>query len=403
MRPDPDYRHIVIEGRTRHDVRVPAKPAAEAPVSPAAWAGARADDRTVKFRLPDPAGPLAGLRLLTDIPIASGEFVRRGDAWELVIARPQVQRMEYLLDFRFADGSQHTGTDPGNPLQVDGAFGAKSVVEFPSYAAPRWLVAAVAAPPGSSRDLTVPAEALGDVINLRLWSPAGTADDEPLPLLLAHDGPEYDKLASLTGYLSAGVAGGWLPRLRAALLGPGQRDKWYSANPAYSRALREAVLPAIAKAAPATTKIGMGTSLGALAMLHAYCRDPGSLDAMFLQSGSFFSPRLDEQERRFPYYRRITRFVTSVHARGLPPSLVPVVLTCGVIEENINNNRLMTRTLQARGYPAILHELPDMHNYTAWRDAFDPHLTGLLRQVCCQPDQAGPAGPAGQADGQVRR
>jgi hypothetical protein len=26
-------------------------------------------------------------------------------------------------------------------------------------------------------------------------------------------------------------------------------------------------------------------------------------------------------------------------------------------------------------------ELPDVHNYVAWRDAFDPHLTGLLVEV----------------------
>ena len=25
-----------------------------------------------------------------------------------------------------------------------------------------------------------------------------------------------------------------------------------------------------------------------------------------------------------------------------------------------------------------LHELGDLHNYTAWRDALHPHLTGLL-------------------------
>jgi enterochelin esterase-like enzyme len=370
-------------------VRVPANPVAEAQVTEAEGAaperaapeaGAWADDGTVTFRLPDPAGRLAGLRLRTDVPIASGEFIRRGEAWELVIGRPPVLRMEYLLEFRFPDGGQHTGTDPGNPLQVDGAFGAKSVVEFPGYEPPRWL--ADAAPQGSSRDLTVPAQALGDVINLRLWSPAGTADDEPLPLLLAHDGPEYDKLASLTRYLSAGIAGGSLPRLRAALLGPGQRDKWYSANPAYARALREALLPALAQTAPASVKIGMGASLGALAMLHAYCRDPGCLDGLFLQSGSFFSPWLDEQERRFTYYRRITRFVASAHARGLPPRPVPVAATCGIIEENIENNRLMTQTLQDRGYQATLYEVPDMHNYTAWRDTFEPHLTGLLQQVC---------------------
>ena len=57
------------------------------------------------------------------------------------------------------------------------------------------------------------------------------------------------------------------------------------------------------------------------------------------------------------------------------------MLTCGVIEENVANNRLMEQTLQARGYPASLQEVPDVHNYTAWRDALDPHLTALAGQV----------------------
>jgi hypothetical protein len=34
------------------------------------------------------------------------------------------------------------------------------------------------------------------------------------------------------------------------------------------------------------------------------------------------------------------------------------------------------------GYAAALHEVPDAHNFTARRDAFDPHLTRLLAQVC---------------------
>jgi enterochelin esterase family protein len=57
------------------------------------------------------------------------------------------------------------------------------------------------------------------------------------------------------------------------------------------------------------------------------------------------------------------------------------VLTCGIIEENLDNNRLMATTLQSLGYPAELHEVRDVHNYTAWRDAFDPYLTGLLSAV----------------------
>jgi enterochelin esterase family protein len=92
--------------------------------------------------------------------------------------------------------------------------------------------------------------------------------------------------------------------------------------------------------------------------------------------------RFDDHERRFPYYRRIVAFVAGVHAGRLPARRVPAVLTCGVIEENAGNNRLMAQTLRAHGYPVTLHEVADMHNYTAWRDAFDPHLTRLLRQMC---------------------
>ena len=57
---------------------------------------------------------------------------------------------------------------------------------------------------------------------------------------------------------------------------------------------------------------------------------------------------------------------------------VPVALTCGAEEENIHNNRLMAEALARQGYPVDFNENPDMHNYTGWRDCFDPHLTDLL-------------------------
>jgi hypothetical protein len=41
----------------------------------------------------------------------------------------------------------------------------------------------------------------------------------------------------------------------------------------------------------------------------------------------------------------------------------------------------MARALAAQGYDVALHELSDVHNYTAWRDSFDPYLTRLLRMV----------------------
>ena len=334
------------------------------------------------FTVADPGGRLAGVRLYSEarIPGDRLDFRRRQGGWELVIARPPVCRMEYLLELRHGNGSTELITDPANPLRAPGAFGEKSVREFACYAAPAWLSAQAAT--GEPRQLELDAPSLGGTIPVLLWSPSGSADTDPLPLLVVHDGPEYDNLASLLAYLGAGVNGGWLHPLRAALLGPGHRDRWYSANAAYARALQHVVRGELADRLAITGRIGMGTSLGGLAMLHAHVRHPGLFCALFLQSGSFFTADHDSRERKFPYFSRIVRFSSAVHAGTQPGRPVPVTLTCGAIEENAENNRLMTRTLLAHGYQADLHEVADMHNYIAWRDAFDPHLTNLLRRAC---------------------
>ena len=60
-------------------------------------------------------------------------------------------------------------------------------------------------------------------------------------------------------------------------------------------------------------------------------------------------------------------------------------MTCGAEEENIHNNRLMARALAAQGYDVALPEVADLHNYTGWRDAFDPHLTRLLQRLWSSP------------------
>jgi enterochelin esterase-like enzyme len=330
------------------------------------------------FEFADPDARLTAVRLRPDIPVADGQldFLRNGNSWQLTVPQPPVSRMEYLLELAFQDGTVQVVPDPACPRQFAGAFGVKSVREFAGYAPPAWLGAP--APPGLQDVFDIQVGGLDRVVKVRTWRPSGAAVGERLPLLVVHDGPEYDLLASLARYLAAGTAAGWLPTLRAALLDPGPRNRWYSANAGYARALARTVIPALVARMPATAIVGMGTSLGALAMLHAHCRHPDAFDALFLQSGSFFQPRYDSQEERFRYYRRITGFVAGVNAGRLPGRPVPVALTCGTIEENLANNRSMTQVLRSAGYPADLHEVPDGHNYTAWRDAFDPYLTQLL-------------------------
>ena len=333
------------------------------------------DARGVAFAVSDPGRALRRVRLVQEIglPARAVEFVRVNGRWRLRIPRGNAARLEYLLELHRDDGSVEVGPDPGNPRRVGGVFGDKSVVEFPGYVRPAWLSAAP--PPGHTTPFSVAGEDLRMPVTGSVWTAPGLDPGDLAPLLVVHDGPEYDRLADLTRFLAVCVADGTVPPLRALLLQPGERNRWYAAEPAYSRALLEAVLPSV----PASRRIGMGTSLGALAMLHAYRQDPAGFAGLFLQSGSFFTETLDPQERGFPRFTEITRFVAEVHDGGVSGQPVPVGMTCGSAEENLACNRLMATRLAALGHEVAFHLVPDAHNFTSWRDGFHPHLPALLR------------------------
>jgi enterochelin esterase-like enzyme len=241
----------------------------------------------------------------------------------------------------------------------------------PSDHAPAWLDEPGVG--GTVQELDV--RVLGHDLAVGVWSPG----EGPLPLLVAHDGPEYDALASLTRYAGVMIERGALAPFRVALLPPGDRDEWYSASAAYGRALSCRILPALSDHVDVAGRpVGMGASLGALAMLQAQRSWPGSLAGLFLQSGSFFVPRFDRHESGFPRYSRVTRFVSGVARAGSHADPVPTTMTCGAEEENVHNNRRMVSALVAQGYAAHLHEVPELHNFPGWRDAFDPYLTRQL-------------------------
>jgi enterochelin esterase family protein len=125
----------------------------------------------------------------------------------------------------------------------------------------------------------------------------------------------------------------------------------------------------------------MGASLGALAALHAHWRNPGLASGLFLQSGSFFRRRLDPQESGFGRFGRIARFVGEVHGGRGFEAPVPTTITCGTAEENLENNRALAGALLRRGWDITAVWNRDAHNWTAWRDAFHPHLAELLERA----------------------
>jgi enterochelin esterase family protein len=283
------------------------------------------------FRLRDPDRHLAGVRLFQHVGLPHDRldfhFDGHDGAWRLEVPRPALWRLEYLLELCHHDGRTELICDPENPLRVGGAFGDKSVIECPDYTEPAWLRAPAA--DGSWRELAIEAPPVKGEVWTRIWSPRTPTDR----VLVAHDGPEYDKLASLGQYSAAMIEAGEVPPHHLVLLSPGNRNEWYSASPAYAWTLVADVLPRVyAELGTVRPVIAMGASLGALALLHAQRRYPIAFSGLFLQSGSFFQPRFDRQESGFRRYLRIVRFTGRViRAPDGPP--VPTVLTCGRVEE----------------------------------------------------------------------
>ena len=340
----------------------------------------------VQFWYPDPGSELEGVRLFQEVvrPRSGPELQREGHLFTVFMPRPPVDRLEYLFELRHPDGGRELVTDPANPKRAPSPFGDKSVVEFPEYRPPAWT-RVEAYPPGKVADLDIPCVELAASMRARVWAPAGVPPGRPLPLLLALDGLEYDLYSHLTQFLAHEVSRGELPPFRAALLHPVRRDQDYSASPDFTRVLAEEVIPHLESlfgvVGSARGRVAMGASLGAVGALHLQWERPEAVGGLLLQSGSFFNHHYFSQELLFDPVERISMFTERVHQAQSAPAPVPTAVTCGVVEETLLASTALATSLRHLGYPAELNRLRDGHNWVAWRDAFDPHLRDLLRQV----------------------
>ena len=91
---------------------------------------------------------------------------------------------------------------------------------------------------------------------------------------------------------------------------------------------------------PAKRRIGVGTSLGALSMLHAGRRHPGTFDALFLQSGSFFTRDLDPQEQGTRRFDEVAEFVLETHCAVNDVAGVPTVMMFVQSLHGISHNKI---------------------------------------------------------------
>jgi enterochelin esterase family protein len=196
------------------------------------------------------------------------------------------------------------------------------------------------------------------------------------PVLVVLDGPDYIRRARLLALLRRLVEGGSVPPHRVALVSADDRMETFSASARYARSLAAALADA-----GGGRRVGLGASLGALALLHLQRREPRTLAGLFLQSGSYFRRRTDPQERRFARFGRVERFVGSVlnGADGARP--VPTTITCSLDEENYANNAVLAQALAAQGYAVDFHAARGSHDWPTWKRAIEAHLPALLART----------------------
>ncbi len=353
----------------------PAPRAADGPASGAAGATAVTSDH-VDFVVPDTAGT-TGVRLEVDWDLGAvdPELCRHNGRWALRLPRPPVDRFEYRFTVRSARETKWI-TDPGNPATVPNPFGDKSEIRFPEYRRPRWLCGPEG---GALQSIPTHTGELATAVPVTLWTPDGLDRATTAPLLIAHDGTDMARRGSLLRWATRAA----MERpFRIAMLDPaaGYRDQWYAASESYTDHLAAVVIPAIRSAAAVGSAVGFGISLGALSVLALHRRHPDVLDALALQSGSFFSAALDPQESGYEHFERICAAVSEVSS-GLPARTVPVLMTCGAVEENRANNEHMGRVLAAQGFEVDLRVVPDAHTMIGWRDAWSPGLERLLDAI----------------------
>jgi enterochelin esterase-like enzyme len=331
------------------------------------------------FTVDDPTRHFARVVLDCDDAFAGPRrFRRTASGWSLSLPRPDVIRVEYRLVVTTRDGDTNVVCDPDNPERVRTAFGERSVALMPGYERPSWLQREVE--PGRQRILTYAAKELGR-LPIDVWSPPGLKNSTSAPLLVVNDGPEYADLAGLTHYAASMIETRALPEFRMALMQPVERDEWYSANPAYVAASLGAIEKVGRSYATSGPVALMGASLGGLcALLTAMAaRRRLAVGGVFSQSGSFFQPKSDPQESSYPFFDRVAAAVGDLLEAGPTQEPLTVGMTCGSLEENLANNHAMATALADQGHHVALREVPDLHNYTAWRDSLEPTLTEVLR------------------------
>lgn len=311
----------------------------------------------------------------------SQEFhrVEGTDLWHLTVQLRKKSRIEYKLLIDYGDNAVLI-RDPLNPLRARDPYGANSVCATAGYERPEWTWPSETTRAGRMETHKIYSEALGEDKYIQVYRPARFRESCRYPLLVVHDGTDYQRFSAFKIVLDNLIHRLEIPPMIVAFTDPGDRLREYAADPRHAKHIVEEVIPEIeahySLEERALSRCIMGASFGGVASLSTAWRYPKAFGKLLLQSGSFAFTDIGTHHRG-PAFDPVVEFMNEFRkSPGRPAE--KIYMSCGIYESLIYENRSMVPLLQECGISVRFEEARDGHNWENWRDRLRNGLSWLF-------------------------
>ncbi|NDR58053.1 hypothetical protein FPS10_16725 [Pseudoruegeria sp. M32A2M] len=301
------------------------------------------------------------------------------DLWFLRLPVADGGRFEYKLNVVGAHGDAWV-LDPANPHRAGDPFGENSVAMTHGYARPEWSLER-GAPRGRMEEITVDSDVFGRSRTERVYLPNAYDNGRDFPLVVIHDGGDYDEYADLTTSLDNLIEAGDIPPLVAVLIQADDRMSEYPNGRRHSRYVVGELLPAVTNRYSISTRaqdrVLLGASLGAVASLATAFRFRGVFGGLILKSGSFVLDPDKLRRRSNPVFHRVAHLVEVVR-RAPAPEATRAFVSTGELEGLAAENKELAKLLAEQGIDVLFQSSWDGHHWHNWRDQLRNALMWVL-------------------------
>ncbi|TVR92961.1 MAG: hypothetical protein EA416_06145 [Trueperaceae bacterium] len=321
----------------RHAVRVPD------------WARQIISDHTDMHRAPH--------------PVSAAKVAR------FVLELPDDVRFEYA----FVDEGGRVRADPDHgPTGSNPWYPEVTEVRGPDYAPHALADPPRAQPTWTMRRWRFDAAGATSARRVSVLSPPGI--DDPLSVVVLHDGVAYQRLARTADVLTALIDEGRARPAHLVFSEPSARLTEYAWDQHHHVFVRDVLRPRVEDEFDVDgTWVAMGASLGGLAAATLALADPDDWSVVVAQAGAFLGTPDDKRHHGVERSWLLEQLRT-----GADLGAQRWVLDVGTLDWLLDVNRRVRDALCERGVPLTYSERSAGHNWGCWRDGLANVLAAAL-------------------------